>query len=122
MIRFSVLLDENVSGRLDRALRRLGTGVEVLRVGHEGAPPVGASDPDLLQIAEASGSAIVTCDRSTFPDHAAAHVASGRHTFGAFVIRYRAALGHVIDDLLLIVAASEPGEWRDQVTLLPLVV
>ena len=67
MIRFSVLLDENVNGRVDRALRRLGPEVCVLRVGHEGAPPVGSSDPDLLAFAEASGSAIVTHDRPRSP-------------------------------------------------------
>ena len=54
------------------------------------------------------------------PDFAFERLRQKKPLPGVFIWRRRAALGAVLDDLILIVQASEPEEWRDKVVYLPL--
>ena len=45
-IRF--LVDENLSPRLEQALRDMNADIDVTRVGDPGAPPLGTLDPSIL--------------------------------------------------------------------------
>jgi predicted nuclease of predicted toxin-antitoxin system len=79
-IRF--LLDENLSPRLVRALKRARPEIDVLRVGDAGAPPLGTKDPDLLVWCDQAQRLLVTNDRTTMPVHLDAHHAAGRQHWG----------------------------------------
>ena len=118
-MRLRLLLDENLSPRLKVALQRLTSSVDIARVGDEGAPPLGTSDPDLLLFLERAQRLLVTDNRSSIPDHVADHFAAGRHHWGIFEIRPGATMREVLESLVLAVEASEADEWRDQLRWIP---
>ena len=117
---FSFLLDENVSQIIARGLLRRDSSVRVQRVGSEGMPPLGTSDPGLLEFAGTRGMAIVTRDLASFPGHVADHLARGRTHAGVFLIRPSATDSDVIGELATIIAVSTPEEWSGRLTYLPL--
>jgi len=115
-----LLLDENVPAAIETALHRRTAVADVLRVGRADAPPKGTTDPDLLIWCEGADAILVTLDRRTMPEHLGVHLAAGRHSPGVFLINRRARLAEVIEDLLLILEASDPREWHDRVVTVPL--
>ena len=52
--------------------------------------------------------------------HASERVARGLPMPGVFVLPERRPIGQAITELELLVLATEPDEWRDQVIFLPL--
>lgn len=111
-IRF--LLDENLSPRLKQALYRLDATIDVLRVGDEGTPPLATSDPEILQYVTASQRLLVTDNRSTMPDHLAAHYATGSGShWGILWVRPNVTVSQLAAALHLIWFASEAEEWID---------
>jgi len=113
------LLDEDVPVALQKAIWRLQSTVEVTCVGQPNAPPKGTTDSDLLVWAENRAFAIVTGDKTTMPLHASVHVASGRKTWGVFILREPFSLGELAEDLLLRWSASQAEEWQYFVGYIP---
>jgi len=62
-VKLRYLLDENLSPRLKLAVARRYPLIDVLRVGDDGAPPLGAPDPDILQYLGVTQRALVTDNR-----------------------------------------------------------
>jgi hypothetical protein len=116
-IRF--LLDENLSPRLIRALHRLNPAIDVLRVGQDGAPPLGTADPDLLRHLEITQLLLVTDNRTSMPEHLQEYWAQGGHLWGLVWIRPGTSLGRLAQELHLIWDASEAEEWLDRVEWVP---
>jgi hypothetical protein len=114
------LLDEHVNHAVQRQLRRLDARIDVLAIGDSGAPPPGTSDPDILGWQEEHGYILVTENRSTIPEHLAAHFTAGRHIPGLFWIRPGTGLGRLIEELYLIWSASTAEEFRDCTLFIPL--
>ena len=114
------LLDENTPRAIGDQLLRREPSLGVLAVGHSPAPPGGTLDPDLLVWMEREGYCLVTRNRSSMPQHLRDHLAAGQHVPGIFVLRPRATIGEVVNDLLLIAQASHPGEYQDQLVYIPL--
>ncbi len=114
------LLDEHVNRAVQRQLRRMAPGIEVLAIGDPEAPAAGASDPDLLAWLEANEYILVTENRSTIPGHLTVHLTAGRHSPGILWIRPEVSLGAVIRELYLIWLASTAEEYRDQGLFIPL--
>jgi hypothetical protein len=54
------------------------------------------------------------------PRHLSDHLALGRHVPGILVINPATPMGQLIEELVLIAGASEPGEYRDLILYLPL--
>ena len=119
MSEYRLLFDEDVPAALSLALVRRVLGLDHLRVGQPGAPATGSTDPTLLEWCEREGRQLISLDRSTMPEAFAAHLASGHHSPGVFIVRRRAILAAAIDDLLAVIGASDPAEWRDRVISLP---
>lgn len=71
----------------------------------------GVPDPDVLRLCVAHGRILVTHDRNTIPGHARELQAAGHATPGVFVVDQGARLAGVIDELLLVWAASDAEEW-----------
>lgn len=103
----------------NQLLRREPT-MEILSIGQEMAPPFSTQDPVILAWIEQNGYILVSRNRRTLPVHLAAHLATGHHVPGIFLLRRRYSLGRVIEDLLLIWSASELDEYLDQIVYLPL--
>lgn len=54
------------------------------------------------------------------PRHLNDYVALGRHIPGILIINPAMLMGQLIDELVLIAGASEPGEYQDLILYLPL--
>ncbi len=113
------LLDENLSPQLQAGLRRRIPHIDILRVGDPGAPPLEATDPDILRYLETTQRLLVINNRTSMPDHLVDHHATGGHHWGLVWIRPGTSIGRVIDVLALIWHASEAEEWRDQLEWIP---
>lgn len=114
------LLDEDVPRAIGDQLLRREPDLEVLAVGAETAPGFGTPDPQLLQWIEQEGYLLVSRNRRTLPRHLQEHLEAGGHVPGILLIRRRAALRQLIDDLILIWRAGHPEEYRDRLEYLPL--
>ncbi len=119
MNRVRYLLDENLPHRLKNQLIFHEPSIEVLFVGENKAPPLGTSDPDILNWIEQNDCILVSRKRNTMPGHFKDHITKGGHVMGIFLIRKEILIGKLIENLLLIWGASEPEEYRDQIFYLP---
>jgi predicted nuclease of predicted toxin-antitoxin system len=79
----------------------------------------GADDPRILEWAAGEDRILLTHDITTMKDFAYARVAAGQPMPGVIVVRKSAAVGQVIEDLLLAVEATTAEEWQAQVRYLP---
>ena len=116
MIRF--LADENLQIQIVRGLLRRNPGVDIVRAQDVGLRK--AKDLAVLAWAAAENRILLTHGAETMPDAAYKRLAAGERMVGMFVIPWTAPLGPVIEDLLLIAAASDPAEWDTHVKFLPL--
>jgi hypothetical protein len=114
------LLDENVDPALLRALNRKVPDMVVWHVGGPGAPPLGTLDPDILLWIEAEGFILVTNNRRSMPGHLRDHLEAGRHIPGILILDDDMSIGETVDELELIMGASEADEYIDQIKHLPL--
>ena len=77
------------------------------------------SDPEVLAGAAREGRIVVTHDRRTMPLYFAAFIET-RSSPGVFVVSQKANVLRVIEDLILIWAASETDEYVNSIRTLPL--
>jgi Domain of unknown function (DUF5615) len=120
MSQVAYLFDEHMPNSLINAVVSREPSISILRIGQAGAPPKGTLDPQVIEYAERERRAIFTHDLSTMLEHARAHSASGRNTFGVFI--WTKELSKVVgaaDDLILIWAASQAEEWMNDHRYLP---
>lgn len=120
MTRRCYLIDENTTPALADQLRRRQPTMNVLNIGDEMALPKGTPDPEILLWLERNGFSLVTRNRKSIPHHLQQHLATGHHVPGIFTLRPKASLGEALDDLILILEASEPDEYQDQIVHIPL--
>jgi predicted nuclease of predicted toxin-antitoxin system len=107
------LLDENLSPHLKTWLLNYDAAIDVVRVGDEGAPPLGTLDPDILRYAEQSQRILVTNNRESIPSHVADHWLTGGQHWGILHVRTRATTAQIIDALYEVWAISEAEEWHN---------
>ncbi len=113
------LLDENVDPLYASELTRRDPALVTWRVGTPGAPPKGASDPDILIWCEVHGFVLVTNNRKSMPGHLQDHLAAGRHIAGIIALNPVMSVGDTLDDLWLIASAGDEAEYRDRIAYLP---
>ncbi|MBK8998108.1 MAG: DUF5615 family PIN-like protein [Myxococcales bacterium] len=116
MLRF--LADENFNNDIVRGLRRRGPHVDVSRVQDVGL--CGADDDAVLEHAAAEARLLLTHDTSTLIARAWARVECGASMPGVVAVEQTAAVGPIVEDLLLLALCSDPEEWSCQVLYLPL--
>jgi hypothetical protein len=114
---FPIAADENLDRRIVFGLRARGLLMDPVTVVEAGLQ--GASDPQVLEWAAATGRILLTHDRKTMPDYAYHRMAAGGHVSGLFVIPTSMPIGDAIADVALVVQGSTPGEWRDRIVHLP---
>jgi GAF domain-containing protein len=116
MIRF--LLDENFNGKIVRGLRVRIPDLDVLRV--QDTEMYGADNPDVLEWAATQGRVLLTHDLATMTRFANDRIALGLSYPGIIFVRSTLAVGLVIEDLAIIVGASEAEELTNRNIFLPL--
>lgn len=110
--------DENFNNDILRGLRRLYPEIDVIRV--QDTEVYEADDPAVLEWAAKQGRILLTHDVNTMTRFAYERIAAGFVTPGVLVIPQPAPFGKIIDELAIIVGASDENEWTDKVTYLPL--
>ena len=95
-----LLADENFNGRILRGVRREMPDADIVRA--QDTEMYQSSDPDLLEWAAQQGRIVLTHDIETLVGFAHARVAEGKPMPGVFAVQYDAAIGPVVEDLLMI--------------------
>ena len=117
------LLDENIPGRIWRAIQRHNQDEEdrldVVCVGQPDDLPFSSDDPTVLLWAERQDRILVTEDKSTMATHLKAHLASGNHCPGVFMVRPGTGVPELVEFLVVVAYASEPAEWKDRIEFIP---
>jgi Domain of unknown function (DUF5615) len=117
------VLDENQRGLLWRTIVRhnqLGAYLlDVVCVGDPPDLPLGSTDADILRWSEREQRILVTFDKSTLPQHLAAHLQGGRHSPGVFMLRRSSRPSQAVAHLALVAYASEAWEWQDRIEFIP---
>jgi uncharacterized membrane protein len=62
---------------------------------------------------------LVTHDRRTMPEHFRAHLLAGKSSPGVLIVSQGVPLASAVDSIILIWAASQAEEWRNQIHHLP---
>lgn len=115
-IRF--LADENFDHKTLAGLLRRDPDLDIVAVQDVGLRQ--ADDPVVLEWAAGEGRVLVTHDVSTMLDFAYERVIVGLPMPGVIEIPESVPRAVIIDELILIAAASDPEEWQDTVRYLPL--
>ena len=113
-----LLADENFNNDILRGVLRRKPDADIVRVQDVGLS--GADDPAVLAWAATAGRVLLTHDVTTITKYAYERVAAGMPMPGVFEISRGVPLGQAIDDILLLIECSVPGEWEGQVLYLPL--
>ena len=113
-----LLADENFNGRILRALRRQIPDLDVVRM--QDTPLSGTDDPTLLHFAATEGRIVLTHDVETLVGYAWERVRSGVPMPGVIVALTDRPIGQVIEDLEILLLASQSEEFEAQIRFLPL--
>ncbi len=116
MVRF--VTDEDFNNNILRGMLRRQPELDRVRV--QDVALAGAKDPDILAWAAEEERILLTHDVSTMTRHAYDRVTRGLPMPGGFEVHRSAAMGTVIDDLLLLAESSEEKEWEGQILYIPL--
>jgi predicted nuclease of predicted toxin-antitoxin system len=80
----------------------------------------GVSDTEVLAQAARQDRILVTHDFRTMPKHFAEFLTGGGSSPGVFLVKQRTPLAEVIEELVLVWAASEPEDWKNRILEIPL--
>lgn len=116
MIRFMADADPN-EGIVAGCLRR---EPEIDFLSANDAELEGVPDPEVLALAAAQYRVLVSHDFQTMPWHFADFIQAGNSSPGVLLVPQRLPMGEVIEELLLIWAASDADEWQDRILRIPL--
>ena len=115
MLRF--LADANFNHRIVNGCRRREPALDFLSAND--AKLKGVPDPEVLAIAAAKNRILVTHDIQTMPEHFGEFLAAQHSNTGVFLLSRLTPIGRVIEELVLIWAASESDEWRNRIVKIP---
>lgn len=110
--------DENFNNDILHGVLRRVPNLDIVRVQDVGLS--GADDPAVLEWAARERRILLTHDVTTITRYAYDRIRAGQTMPGVFEVSRDAAIGLVIEDLLLIAEFSLENEWADQVRYLPL--
>lgn len=110
--------DENFRGSILRKLRQLVPDLDIVRI--QDTPLYQSSDPMILAWAAEEGRLLLTHDIDTMPKFAYERVVAGLPMPGIIEVPQHMPIGQAVEQLALIIGASDPEEWANQVIFLPL--
>jgi predicted nuclease of predicted toxin-antitoxin system len=110
--------DADLDGRVLRGLRRAAPEIDIRSAADAGL--AGLDDLEVLRLAADEGRVLISQDRRTMPGHFHRFVGSGANSPGVVLLREGISIATAIEELWLIWAASEPGEWLNRLLWIPL--
>src|SRR5712692_9640602 len=115
MIRF--LADADFNHAIVKGCRRHEPAMDFLSANE--AKLQGVHDSDVLALAAEQNRILVTHDRQTMPRYFGEFLTIRGFSPGVFLVSQYTPIGEVIDELLLIWAASDADEWKDRIVSIP---
>ena len=112
------LADENFNGKLLVALRTRLPELDIIRV--QDTDIAAASDPELLQWAASEQRVLLTHDVQTLAGYAYDRVIESLPMSGIIEVKISKTIGAILEDLVLLIEASRPEEFENQVRYIPL--
>ena len=79
----------------------------------------GMPDPDVLALAAQQDRVVVTSDLRTMPRHFGDFLEAHGHRPGVFLVKQTTPLAAVIEELVMVWAASDSEEWKDRILEIP---
>jgi hypothetical protein len=111
------LFDEDFNPAVVMGLRLLEPSIDILDVKTAGLR--GTKDIALLELACSQGRVLISHDKQTMARHFFERLANGKESPGLFLFPQDCPLGEIIDELLMVWAASTAEEWRNRLEFLP---
>jgi hypothetical protein len=118
MSRPQFLADHDLNEHIVTGVLRQEPAIDFLRVRDLGMSTV--TDSEVLAYAASEGLLVVSHDVNTMPAAAFARLSAGASLAGLFMVPQSSPIAPIIDSLVMIWAASELDEWKDQVVFLPI--
>ncbi len=119
----SYLLDENIPGRVWRAIQRHNESAEnkldVVRVGDSADLPFSSDDLPILHWTAREQRVLVTADKNTMPAHLDDFLNAGDHCPGIFMVKPGTSIPDLVEFLALAAELSGADEWRDRIEYIP---
>lgn len=115
---FKLLVDHNFNQRILRGVLRRVSDLDYVTTEELGLAQ--GIDPLILERAAADDRIVLTHDVATMIDFAEERIAARLPMPGLVVIREELAIGLAVEALEIFLCCSEPEEWTDRVTWLPL--
>ena len=112
------LADENFNGSILRGLKRSVPELDIVRV--QDTEFYKADDVAVLEFAARENRVLLTHDVNTMNKFAYDRVNAALLMPGVFQVPSEMSVGQAIDELTLIILASDQTDWADKVTHLPL--
>ena len=84
-----------------------------------GEPAIDFASAGDSELEATQGRILITHDRRTMLDHFRRRLEEGKSSPGVFLVSQFAALGPIVEVLVMVWAASDSVEWQDQVRHLP---
>jgi hypothetical protein len=112
------LSDEDFNNAIVRGVLRTRSDVNIARVQDVGLRT--QDDAAVLAWAAQEGRILLTHDAKTMPAHAYERVLQTLPMPGVFVVQQEEAIGHIIEEIILLADCSMENEWANQVNYLPL--
>jgi len=112
------LADENLDNTIVRGLLRRNPDSDIVRVKDVGL--LGEDDPTVLEWAAQEGRVLIIHDVTTITRYAYERLKLGESMSGIIEVTSDAAVGRVIEDLLLLLACCLEEELDGQIYYLPL--
>lgn len=114
-----LLLDENFNNNVLRGLLKAKPDLDYLRA--QDIPEIsGKDDPTLLEWAAEQNRVLLTHDVRTITRYAYDRVREGKPMPGIIEVKRIPSLSRLIEDILIVIETSTPGEIEGKVFYLPL--
>ena len=112
------LADENFNNDILRGVWRRIPAANFIRV--QDTEIAGADDPRVLEFAAERGYILLTHDVNTMRGFFYDRMKAEKATPGVFLVHKQTPIGEVIDELELIILASDEAEWLGHLEYIPL--
>ena len=110
--------DADLDGRVLRGLKRVAPEIDIRSAAD--ARIAGLHDLEVLRLSAREGRILISQDRRTMPRHFHQFVESGASSPGVVLVREGISIATAIEELVLIWAASEAGDWVNRLLWIPL--
>lgn len=118
MSRPKFLADHDFNEHIVAGLLRREPAIDLIRCRDVGLAQ--QADARILEYAATVQRIVLSHDVNTMSAAAAQRIAAGLETYGLLLVPQACPVATIIEDLLLVWAASEADEWQEQVRFLPL--